>query len=264
MLLVDSHCHLNFPDYKEDLPQVIAEARCRGVGIMQTICTEMAEFDEIHAIAQAHEGIYCSVGVHPNDSGKTDMVAIGELLSKSKLDKVIGIGETGLDYYYETSDRATQQESFRVHVEAALQSRLPLIVHTRDAEADTKAILNEGFARNQPLRGVLHCFTGTRDMAEYAVEHGFFVSFSGIVTFKSARELQEVAAWLPLEHMLIETDAPFLAPMPHRGKRNEPAFVSHTAEFLAQLRGITVEALAEATTHNFFRLFDRAKPPISQ
>lgn len=259
-MLVDSHCHLNFPDYAADLAEVIASARSRGVGVMQTICTEMAEFDEILAIARGHEGVFCSVGVHPNDSGKTEVVSLDALLEKTAHPKVIGIGETGLDYYYETSDRATQRESFRVHIKAAQHSGLPIIIHTRDAEADTMSMLGEALAE-KPFRGVLHCFTGSMELARYAVEKGLYVSFSGIVTFKNAKALQEVAEWLPLDAMLIETDAPFLAPMPHRGKRNEPAFVSHTAEFLARLRGIPLETLAEATTRNFFTLFDKARAP---
>lgn len=261
MLLVDSHCHLNFPDYKEDVEAVIANAKSRGVGVMQTICTEMAEFEEILAIAESHEGIYCSVGVHPNDSGKTDVVAVSELMNKTVNPKVIGLGETGLDYYYETSDRKTQQESFRVHIHAAQETRLPIIIHTRDAEEDTMAMLDEALA-HKPFTGVLHCFTGSQALADFAVARGFYVSFSGIVTFKSATALQDVARTLPLEAMLIETDAPFLAPMPYRGKRNEPAYVSHTAEFIANLRGTSVETIAEATTRNFFALFAKAVMPV--
>lgn len=257
-MLVDSHCHLNFSELKADLDGVIARARAAGVGCMQTICTEMEEFDEVYSIAERYDDVYCSVGVHPNDSGKTALVDVEVLVEKARLGKVIGIGETGLDYHYETSDRATQQESFRRHIKASQITGLPIIVHSRDADEDTIAILHEAYQQDK-FTGVIHCFTSTQFLADKALEIGFYISFSGIATFKNAQSIRDTLKTVPHDRILIETDAPFLAPMPHRGKTNEPAFVGHTNECVAAELGLDAQACAELTAENFFRLFNKAR-----
>lgn len=261
MLIVDSHCHLNFPDFAEDFDAVVASARLSGVGVMQTICTRMSEFDTIHAIAMGHEGIYCSVGVHPCNVGEAEVVSVAELVAKAQNPKVIGLGETGLDYYHDKGDSKDKQKvSFRNHIEASRQTGLPVIVHTRDAEEDTVAILKEETAKGA-FPFLIHCFTGTAWLAEQVLPLGGSISLSGILTFKNAKEIQAVAKELPLEKVLVETDAPYLAPMPYRGKRNEPAYTRHTCEYLAQLKGISLEAAAAQTTDNFFTLFNKAERP---
>lgn len=260
MVLVDSHCHLNFPELKGDLEGVISRARAAGVGCMQTICTEMAEFDELHNIANTYEDVFCSVGVHPHDSGKTELVDVKELVAKARMDRVIGIGETGLDYYYEHSDRASQQESFRRHIAAARITGLPLIVHSRDADADTISILHEEYQKGE-FKGLIHCFTSTQEIADKSLEIGFYISFSGIATFKNAGAIRDVIKTIPHNRFLIETDAPFLAPVPHRGKSNEPSFVQFTNKLVAEQLGMDEETCAKHSTENFFRLFDKAKMP---
>lgn len=262
MMLVDSHCHLNFPDFRDDLEEVIARAREAGVGVMQTICTEMEEFGEVLAIAMAHENIYCSVGVHPNESGEKRKAELAELLRCAEHPKVIGIGETGLDYHYETASRSAQQESFRIHIEAARESGLPLIVHTREADEDTVAILAEEMAKGA-FPFLIHCFTSTKYLAEKSVEMGGYISLSGILTFKSAGAIQDAVRGLPHNRLLVETDAPYLAPLPHRGKRNEPSFVRNTNRKLAELLNLDEEECARATTDNFFRLFTKARRPAA-
>lgn len=259
-MLVDSHCHLNFPELKVDLPGVISRARAAGVGCMQTICTEMDEFDEIYGIASAYADVYCSVGVHPHDSGKTELVDVEALVEKARMDRVIGIGETGLDFYYEHSDRASQEESFRRHIAAARISGLPLIVHSRDADSETIRILHEEYQQGA-FKGLIHCFTSTQELADKSLEIGFYISFSGIVTFKNAGAIRSVMKTIPHDRFLIETDAPFLAPMPHRGKSNEPSFVQYTNKLVAQELGMDEETCASHSTENFFRLFDKAKKP---
>lgn len=260
MLLVDSHCHLNFPDFKEDMEAVISRARAAGVGVMQTICTEVEEFEEVSAIAEQHEGIYCSVGVHPNESEQKSKAELEFLLSKAGHPKVIGIGETGLDYHYTYSSRTVQQESFRVHIEASRRTKLPLIVHTREADEDTVNILAEEMKRGS-FPGVIHCFTSTQWLADKCLEMGLYISISGIVSFKNAQAIRDTVKTIPLDRLLVETDAPFLAPVPHRGKRNEPAFTKYTNKAVAEFKGISEEACAAATTANFFRLFNKAKAP---
>lgn len=257
---MDSHCHLNFPDYKDDIDQVIANAKASGVGVMQTICTEMAEFNEVHEIAKSYDGIYCSVGVHPNDSANAEIADLEELLACIKHPEVIGIGETGLDYHYENSPRERQQESFRIHIKAAQESGLPVIVHTREADEDTIAILKEEMAK-QPFKGVIHCFSSSQWLAEEAIKLGLYISLSGIITFKNAIDIRNTVTQLPLDRLLVETDAPFLAPMPYRGKRNEPAYTAHTNMKLAELKEIPPEESAKITTDNFFTLFDKAQRP---
>lgn len=258
MFLVDSHCHLNFKDFSLDLEEVIERARSSGVGVMQTICTKMSEFEEIYAIAAAHPNIYCSVGVHPHEAGKGAIVTVEELVEKASRPKVIGLGETGLDYYYEHSPRKEQQESFRHHIAAARQTGLPVIIHTRDAEEDTLAILEEEMKRGT-FKGLIHCFTSSKHLADKCIELGFYISLSGILTFKKAMDLQDAVRGLPLERLLVETDAPYLAPLPHRGKRNEPSFIIYTNRMLAELKNIDEENCAEQTTHNFFDLFSKAE-----
>lgn len=261
-MLVDSHCHLNFPDFKEDLDQVIHRAREAGVKVMQTICTDMAEFDEVHAIAQRYENVYCSVGVHPNESGKTKIANAQDIISKTPSKKVIGIGETGLDYHYETSDRETQKLSFLEHIKAARETGLPIIIHARDADDDMADILSDEISKGK-FKGLLHCFTSSKQLADKAVELGFYISLSGIITFKNAQSIRDALADVPLDRLLVETDAPYLAPIPYRGKRNEPSYTMYTNRMLAEVKKISEEKMAEITTENFFRLFDKAIYPRS-
>lgn len=259
-MLVDSHCHLDFPDFAPDFADVLARARNAGVGTMVTIGTRLSKFAEVRAIAESAPELYCTVGVHPHEAEKEGVGDPSGLLAAAAHAKVVGIGETGLDYFYKHSEPAAQARNFRAHIAAARESGLPLIVHARDADTDTMRILAEEHAVG-PFPGVIHCFTASRALAEHCVGLGLYISFSGILTFKNARDIQETAKALPLDRILVETDAPYLAPMPNRGKRNEPAFVAHTAAFLANLRGEKPDVMAEKTTENFFRLFSKAKPP---
>jgi len=259
MRLVDSHCHLDFPDYRGDLDAVMARAGAAGVTTMLTISTHLSRFAGVLAVAEALAPVYCTVGVHPHEAGKEEGIEARRLVDLSRHPKVVGFGETGLDYFYEHSPRAAQQASFRIHLEAARRAGLPVVVHTRDADGDTAAILRET-AADGGVQGVLHCFSSGEALARTAIDLGFYISFSGIVTFKKADELRHIAAMLPADRILIETDAPFLAPIPHRGKRNEPAYVAETARAVAAARGEDAEAFAAATTENFFRLFAKAAP----
>ncbi|MFL9842067.1 TatD family hydrolase [Sphingomonas sp. ST-64] len=254
MRLADSHCHLNYKGLAEDQEAVLARARDSGVVAMLNIATRESEWDEVLATAEREADVWSTVGIHPHEADEHPHIDTAKLVSRAQHPRVVGIGETGLDYYYDHSDRAQQQKSFRAHIAASRETGLPLIVHTRDAEADTAAILAEEMGKGA-YPGVIHCFTASGDFADKALELGFYISISGIVTFKNARDLQETAARLPLDRLLIETDAPFLAPVPHRGKTGEPAFVADTCRFLAQLRGMDAEELAEATRENFHRLF---------
>ena len=255
-MLVDSHCHLNYPGLVEELPDVLARARAAGVGRMVCICSRLSEFPAIRSIAEANDEIYCSVGVHPHDSGEAALVPEIELIEAATHPKVVGIGETGLDFYYDNSPREAQEASFRAHIAAARTTQLPLIVHTRDADDRTVEILTEEYAKG-PFPGLIHCFTSGPQLAEAVVKIGFYISLSGIITFKNAEALRETVAKVPLERILVETDSPFLAPIPMRGKRNEPSFVVHTAARAAELFGIAADELARTTTANFFRLFTR-------
>lgn len=260
-MLVDSHCHLSFPDYREDLSQVMARAATAGVGYMLTISTKLSEFPNVLRVAEAHGNVWCTAGVHPHEAEKEGGEAsIERLVELTRHPKAIGIGETGLDYYYAHSPKALQQASFRAHIGAAREAGLPLIVHTRDAEEDTLAILGEEM-RKGPFTGLLHCFTGSDKLAEGALALGFYISFSGILTFKKTEALKATAQKVPLDRLLVETDAPYLAPAPYRGKRNEPAYMAETAKFAANLRGLDATAFEEATTANFFRLFTKAARP---
>jgi TatD DNase family protein len=259
-MLIDSHCHLDFPELAADAEGVVARARQAGVGAMLTIGTELARFPGVLAAAERFDNVWCSVGTHPHESGKELVTDAAPLLAHTDHPKVIGIGETGLDYYYEQSPRPPQIESFRAHIAAARIAKLPVIVHTRDADDDTIAVLEEEMGKGA-FTGLIHCFTGTQRLADAALALGLLISVSGIATFKNSTALRDVIQSVPLERLLVETDAPFLAPVPHRGKTNEPSFVVHTAAMLAALKGVTMEELAAATTDNFFRLFNKAKRP---
>ncbi|MDB5397437.1 MAG: LuxR family transcriptional regulator [Rhodospirillales bacterium] len=258
-MLVDSHCHLEFPDFGAEQDAVLGRARAAGIGHFLTISTRVHRFEEIARIAEAHNDISCSLGTHPHSAEEEGDITIARLVELGRHPKVVAIGETGLDYYYDNSPRDLQQEAFRRHIRAALELDMPVIVHTRDAEADTMRILREE-GQGTGLTGVLHCFSSSPQLAEEAVLFGFHISFSGIVTFKKSEELRETARNVPLDRMLVETDAPFLAPIPKRGQRNEPAFVVHTANVLAGIHGLDPRTLAERTTANFFKLFSRAIP----
>jgi TatD DNase family protein len=259
-MLVDSHCHLDFPKFAPQLDAVVARAGDAGVGVCVTIGTRLSGFERVHEIAELFPNVYCSIGIHPHDAEKEPLKDESPLIERAKLAKVVGIGETGLDYFYEHAPRQAQVANFRAHIAAARETKLPLIVHTRDADDDTIAVLREEMDRGA-FTGVIHCFTGTRRLAEASLELGFYISVSGIATFKKSDELRAVLRDVPMERLLVETDAPFLAPMPLRGKTNEPSFVVHTAAALAALKGVSAEELAAATTDNFFRLFTRAMPP---
>ncbi len=257
--LVDSHCHLDYLEDGEELDAVVARAEAAGVGTLVTICTRLSEFERVRAIAGRFERVYCSAGVHPHDADAEGQGDPARLIELAGDDKVIGIGETGLDYYYDNSAREAQRVSFRTHIEASRETGLPLIVHSRDADEDTIEILRSE-AGEGAYPGVIHCFTAGRALAEAALELGLYISLSGVVTFKKAEELRAIAKDLPLERILVETDAPYLAPVPQRGKKNEPAYVAHTAAFVAELLGLPAQELARITSENFFRLFAKASP----
>ena len=257
MRLIDSHCHLNYEGLAERQDEVLQNARDRGVAGFLNISTRQREWAEIVALAEREADVWASIGVHPHEADAHPDLGAGALVAAADHPRVIAIGECGLDYYYDKSDRQAQRERFEAHIEAARQTGLPLVVHTREAEADTAEILSAA-VRQGGVTGVLHCFTGSADLARKGLDLGFYVSLSGIVTFKNAADLQATAKWLPADQMLVETDSPFLAPVPHRGQKCEPAFVADTACFVAQLRGEDPEQLAEATTANFFELFKKA------
>jgi TatD DNase family protein len=259
-MLVDSHCHLDFPDFKNDVDTVLGRATAAGVGAMLTVCTRLSRFERVLGIARAHDNVFCTVGVHPHEAANEEDITPERLIELSRHPKVVGFGETGLDYHYEHSPRTAQKASFRAHIEAARESGLPLIVHTRDADDDMAEILTSEH-RKAPFSGLLHCFGSGDALARAALDIGFYISFSGIVTFKNAETVREVAKTVPLQRILVETDAPYLAPAPKRGKRNEPAYTALTAAFVAGLRGMEEGAFAAATTANFFRLFAHATAP---
>lgn len=259
-MLVDSHCHLNYKGLREDVSGVVARARNAGVGVILTINTRLSEFDEVLEIAHTFDNMFCSVGVHPHEAETHPDVTVEDLLARASNPHVVAIGETGLDYYYDHSPRDQQQTSFRTHIEAARESGLPIIVHTRDADEDCARILTEEMEKGA-FTGVIHCFTASAAFARTALSLGLYISISGIVTFKAAEELRNVVRDVPLDRLLIETDAPFLAPVPMRGKTNEPAYVAHVAARVAELKGISTPELEDITTANFFRLFSKATPP---
>ncbi len=256
-MLVDSHCHLDFEQFEGQLDDIIANAKEHGVTWMQTICTRISEFDKILPIATQYPNIWCSVGVHPNNVTEEPIATTEHIISLTNHERVIGIGETGLDYYYEHSPKKEQQASFVEHIKAAQETGLPIIVHTRDADDDTIRILQEHM-QEKPFKGLIHCFSTGRKLAEAAIDMGMYISISGIVTFKKAHDLQNIVKDLPLTSLLVETDAPYLAPVPMRGKTNEPAFTKYTAQFIAQLKEIDEADVAKVTTDNFFTLFNKA------
>lgn len=268
-MFIDSHCHLSFPELSDQLPAILQAMAEAQVEEALCICTTLEEFDAVHALATDHSQLWATVGVHPDNEGVRE-ATLADLLEGAGRPRVVGIGETGLDYYRlngrSVADMEWQRERFRTHIRAARQTDLPLVIHTRSASDDTLAILREegGFAGggSQPVaRGVFHCFTETAAVARAALDLGFFISFSGILTFRNAADLREVASFVPLDRMLIETDSPYLAPVPHRGKTNNPSYVPHVARQIAELKGATLESVAEATSDNFRRLFDRAVTP---
>jgi len=256
--LIDSHCHLNYEGLVERQDEVLENARGRGVQGFLNISTRQREWKDVISVAERNGDVWATVGVHPHEADAHPDLGAAALIDGANHPRVIAIGECGLDYYYDKSDRAAQRERFQAHIEAARQTGLPLVVHTREAEADTAEIL-EGAVREGGVRGVLHCFTGSAELARKGLDLGFYVSLSGIVTFKNAADLQATAKWLPADQMLVETDSPFLAPVPHRGQKCEPAFVADTAAYVAELRGEDPEALGETTTANFFKLFSKAR-----
>lgn len=251
-MLVDSHCHINFPGLADKLDEVLASMAQNGVSHALCVSVNLADFPQVRALAEGHANIFASVGVHP-DYEDADEPTVEWLVALAEHPKIIAIGETGLDYFRLQGDLEWQRQRFRNHIRAARTCRKPLIIHTREAAADTLRIMAEEGAAE--AAGVMHCFTESWEVAEQAIAMGFYISFSGIVTFKTAQALKDVAKRVPLERMLVETDSPYLAPVPHRGKTNQPAYVKHVAEEIAHLRGITLEEVAEATTSNFFRLF---------
>ena len=257
-MFVDSHCHLNYKGLVEQQADILARARESGVSAMLNISTREREWDEVIGLAEQEKDVWASVGIHPHEADQHVGMDCAKLVAKSAHPRVVAIGETGLDYYYDKSDRAQQCTGFREHIKASRETGLPIIIHTRDAEADTAAMLTEEMGEG-PFTGVIHCFTASAEFARIALDLGLYISLSGIVTFKNAKDLQDVAKWLPANQLLVETDAPFLAPIPHRGRTGEPAFVADTARFVAQLRDVAAESLAQQTSDNFYDLFTKAR-----
>ncbi len=257
-MLVDSHCHLDFPDFAAELDEVVARARAAGIGTMVTISTRVKKFDQLRAVAERFDDVYCSVGTHPHNAHEELDVTADDLVRIAEHPKVVAIGEAGLDYHYDTSPREAQAAGLRTHIAAARTTGLPLVIHAREADQDLAAILKEESGKGA-FPAVLHCFSSGRALAEAGIALGHYVSFSGILTFKNAQDIRDIARDMPADRILVETDAPYLAPVPHRGKRNEPSFVAETAAVLAETRGVSREAIAAQTTENFHRLF--AKVP---
>ena len=255
-MLVDSHCHLDFPDFAAELDAVVARARAAGIGRLVTICTHVRKHAQVLAVAENFPEIFCSVGTHPHNAHDELDIDAKALIALTKNPKVVAIGEAGLDYHYDKSPRAAQAQGLRQHIQAARETGLPLVIHARECDAAMAKILEEESGKGA-FPAVLHCFTGGRDLAMRAIGLGHYVSFTGILTFKNSQALRDIAAELPAERILVETDAPYLAPLPYRGKRNEPAYVAETAKVLADTRGVTADEIARQTTENFFRLFNK-------
>jgi TatD DNase family protein len=255
-MLVDSHCHLDFPDFGTEIDAIVARAGAKGVGLMVTISTRVRRHAQVLAIAERFSNVCCSLGTHPHHAHEELDISAADLVAQARHPKIVAIGEAGLDYHYDYSPRAAQEAGLRTHIAAARETGLPLVIHCREADADMARILAEE-TRAGAFAAVLHCFTGGRDLAVAGVALGFYVSFSGILTFKKSDELRAIAAELPADRILVETDAPYLAPGPWRGKRNEPAYVAETARVLAATRGVSAEEIARQTTENFFRLFTK-------
>ncbi len=260
LAVIDSHCHLDFPDFSRELDDVVTRAGDVGVKLMVTISTRVRQFERILKIAEHYETVFCTVGTHPHNAAEEPDVTAAELIALAEHPKVIGIGEAGLDYHYDNSPRDQQAAGFRVHIAAARETGLPLIIHSRDAEEDTASILEEEIKAG-PFKPLLHCFSSKPDLARRGLALGAYISFSGILTFKNAVEIRQTAIDAPMDRLLVETDAPYLAPAPKRGERNEPSFVVHTLEKLADLKDVSVEDMARITSDNFFRLFSKMHRP---
>ena len=261
-MLIDSHCHLDFPDFAEERDAIVARAKAAGVGRLITISTFVSRYDRYRAIAEAYDNVWFTVGTHPHQSHEEPEASLEQLIELAQHPRCIGIGEAGLDYHYDRSPREIAQRVFRTHIAAARETGLPLVIHARDADEDVANILREEMGKGA-FKALLHCFTASRLLAERALDLGLSISFSGVVTFKNSQELRDIARDVPLDRILVETDAPFLAPVPYRGKRNEPAFVAATATTLADVKGISADALAQATTQNVLRLFSKM-PPLTE
>jgi TatD DNase family protein len=260
-MLVDSHCHLDFPDFASELDAVVGRARAAGVGRMVTISTRVKQQDTLRGIAERFDDVFCSVGTHPHHADEEPDVSADDLVRLTEYPKVVAIGEAGLDYHYDNAPRDAQERGFRTHIAAARATGLPLVIHAREADDDVVRILEEETEKGA-FPAVLHCFTGGRGLAMRAVALGHYVSFTGILTFKNSQPLRDIAAELPADRILVETDAPYLAPNPHRGKRNEPSFVTETARTLAGVRGVSTDEIARQPTDNFFRLFSKVPREI--
>lgn len=258
-MLVDSHCHLDFPDFADELDLVVQRGRDAGVGLFLSINTHLSRFPRVVAVSERFSEVYCTVGIHPHEAGNETLDDARTLIEKAKHPKVVGFGETGLDFYYDKSPRDRQEACFRIHLQAARETGLPVVIHTRDADAEMARILTEEMGKGG-FTGLLHCFSSGQELAEIAIELGLYVSLSGIVTFKKAEALQEIVRNVPLDRLLVETDCPYLAPIPFRGKRNEPAYVTYTARKVAELKGVSEAEFAKISTENFMRLFGKISP----
>jgi len=261
-MLVDSHCHLDFPDFADDLAGIVARAEASGVGRMVTISTRVKKLPDLVAIAERFPNVYCSVGTHPHHADEEDGITADELVKLAQHPKVVAFGEAGLDYFYEMGSRPAQERGFRAHIAAARESGLPLVIHTREADEDCGKILEDEMGKGA-FRAVLHCYTGGRDLAMKAIDLGLMISFTGILTFKKSQTLRDLAAELPADRVMVETDSPYLAPGKYRGKRNEPAYVVETAKVLAEVRGVSLDEIARQTTENFFRMFGKVPAPAA-
>ena len=259
-LVVDSHCHLDYEGLAERMPEVLANAEAAGVGLMVSISTRVRKFERLLRIAEENSNVFCTIGTHPHNAHEELDVTVGDLVEFAKHPKVVGIGEAGLDYHYDLSPRAAQEQGFRTHIAAARETGLPLVIHAREADDDTARILEEEMQKGA-FKPLLHCFTASMELAKRGLAVGAHVSFSGILTYKSAENLREVAAAVPMDRLLVETDSPYLAPTPYRGKSNEPAYVVKTLQQLAATKGVEIEAMAQATNDNFFRLFSKVPRP---
>lgn len=259
-MLIDSHCHLDFPEFAPELDAVVARAEAAGIGRMVTISTRVRKHADVLAVAERFPNVYCSVGTHPHNAHEELDITASELVRRAAHPKVVAIGEVGLDHHYDFSPHAAQEQGFRTHIAAARETGLPLVIHSREADEDTAQILREEMGKGA-FPAILHCFTGGRDLALTAIDLGLYISFTGILTFKNSQALRDIAAELPADRILIETDAPYLAPGPFRGKRNEPAFVVETAKVLAAVRGVSFAEIAAQTTENFFRFFSKVPRP---
>ena len=258
-MLIDSHCHLSYDGLVDQIPAVIERAYQKGVTHMLCICSRLSEFELVSQLAETNDNVFCSVGIHPHDIEKESEKDVQTLVNMANHRKTIGIGETGLDFFYDNSPRNIQEKNFRTHIGAARESGLPIIIHTRDADDKTISVLREEY-RDGPFSGVIHCFSAGEQLATAALELGFFISLSGIITIQNATELRETVKLLPLDRILVETDSPFLAPVPVRGKQNEPAYVVHTVKKLSEIFDVSFEEICAITTENFFELFNKARP----